>query len=300
MSITDTAGSLVGIDWGTTSLRGALMNRAGQVLESRAFARGILSVPAGQFPAVFKECFGDWMQAGELCLMSGMVGSQQGWQQAAYCPCPAGFADLADQLHWLEPGRMAIVPGLRIEQAGVPDVMRGEETQIFGALAMLGLQDARLVLPGTHSKWVQVKDGRVVDFSSWMTGEFYALLRQHSILARSLPADDAAPDTKAFERGVAQALRSPGLLHSAFSVRTLSLFERMTASALPSYLSGLVIGEEIKSQTLAAGENLVIMGSENLSALYQQALAQRGVTARRVGAEANWHGLHALAQSLRN
>jgi 2-dehydro-3-deoxygalactonokinase len=300
MSITDTAGSLVGIDWGTSSLRGALMNRAGEVLESRAFARGILSVPAGQFPTVFKDCFGDWMQAGVLCLMSGMVGSQQGWQQAAYCPCPAGFADLAGQLHWLEPGRMAIVPGLRIEQAGVPDVMRGEETQIFGALAMLGLQDAKLVLPGTHSKWVQVKDGRVVAFSSWMTGEFYALLRQHSILARSLPADDAAPDPEAFDEGVAQALRSPGLLHSAFSVRTLSLFERMTASALPSYLSGLVIGEEIKSQTLATGENLVIMGSENLSALYQQALAQRGVTARRVGAEANWHGLHALAQSLRN
>jgi 2-keto-3-deoxy-galactonokinase len=98
------------------------------------------------------------MTPGTLCLISGMAGSKQGWREAPYCACPAGFDAIAAQLEWVEPGRIAIVPGLSIDRSGVPDVMRGEETQIFGALQLLGLDNARLVLPGTHSKWVTVAE----------------------------------------------------------------------------------------------------------------------------------------------
>ncbi|HQS32933.1 MAG: 2-dehydro-3-deoxygalactonokinase [Polaromonas sp. 39-63-203] len=289
---------LIAIDWGTSSLRGALIEN-GNVTEERAFARGILTVEPGGFPAVFESCFGDWMTQDALCLIAGMAGSQQGWMGAPYCPCPARFDDVAARLAWVVPGRIAIVPGLSIDTGGIPDVMRGEETQVFGALQSLNLQSARLVLPGTHSKWVTVTDSQITYFSTWMTGEFYALLRQHSILARTLPAHEPPPDPNAFGQGVKQALRGDGLLHTAFSARTLALFKRMAADALPSYLSGLVIGEELRCQALQPGDSVVIVGADALVARYEQALALLGVTCQRAASGATWIGLRTIAQSLR-
>lgn len=289
---------LLAVDWGSSSLRGALLDVDGAAMEERAFPRGILTVEAGGFPDVFQSCFGDWMTPGTLCLISGMVGSKQGWREAPYCACPAGFGAIAAALEWVEPGRIAIVPGLSIDKNGVPDVMRGEETQIFGALQLLGLTNTRLVLPGTHSKWVTVENRQVTDFSTWMTGELYALLRRQSILARMLPDDEPSLEAAAFEQGVAHALAGPGLLNTAFSTRTLSLFQRMATDALPSYLSGVVIGEELKSQPLARGERVVVMGAEALTARYEQALGQLGVTVQRVGAGATWCGLRAIADTL--
>ena len=291
---------LIAIDWGTSSLRGALIENGSvaEVAEERTFARGILTIEPGGFPAVFESCFGDWMTPDALCLIAGMAGSQQGWLEAPYCPCPAGFDDVAARLAWIVPERIAIVPGLSIDTGGIPDVMRGEETQIFGALQLLDLNNARLVLPGTHSKWVTVIDSRITHFSSWMTGEFYALLRQHSILARTLPAADPPHDADAFEQGVTVALRGEGLLHTAFSTRTLALFQRMSADALPSYLSGLVIGEELRGQHLQRGDTVIVMGAEALAARYEQALRLLGVSCRQVGSQATWRGLRAIADTL--
>ncbi|MEO8120907.1 MAG: 2-dehydro-3-deoxygalactonokinase [Rhodoferax sp.] len=289
---------LIAVDWGTSSLRGARMDAAGRVVEERAFERGILSVAAGEFPSVFDACFGDWMKSPDaMCLMSGMVGSKQGWREAPYCACPAGFEEVAARLSWVAPGRIAIVPGLSCEHDGIPDVMRGEETQIFGALQLLGLQDALVVLPGTHSKWVRVQAGRIQSFSTFMTGEFFALLRKHSILSRTLPASDGEFDSAAFDQGVTLALRGSSLLHTAFSARTLALFDRLLAAALPSYLSGLVIGEELRVQTLPAGTEVVIIGSEALTQRYQNALALRDIAAQRMGSEATWAGLWAIAKT---
>ena len=298
--------TLLALDWGTSSLRGALLAADGTVIEERSFARGILTVEKGGFPALFDSLFGDWMQPDTLCLIAGMAGSQQGWLEAPYCPCPAGFAEIAAGLAWVDQNRIAIVPGLSIEKQGTPDVMRGEETQLFGALQRLGLHDACMVLPGTHSKWVTVTDRRVTDFSTWMTGEFYALLREHSILARTMPAFSStnnaaqtpALEPDAFEQGVAHALRGDGLLHTAFSTRTLSLFKRLPEEALPSYLSGLVIGEELKCQTLLPGQTVVIIGSETLAVRYALALRLMGVPVQRADGSAAWYGLRAIANTL--
>jgi 2-dehydro-3-deoxygalactonokinase len=191
------------------------------------------------------------------------------------------------------------VPGLRCETHGVPDVMRGEETQVFGALQLLGIDQGLFVLPGTHSKWVRVARGRIETFATFMTGEFYALLRQHSILARTMTAMDGELDAPAFRRGVEHALRSGNLLHTAFSARTLSLFEHLPAVALPSYLSGLVIGEELRSQDLRALPGpLVVIGSPALTQRYELALQELGVAARSVGLQAGWRGLWAVARTL--
>ena len=291
--------TFVAIDWGTSSLRGAVLDKHGNVLQERSFARGILTVRPGEFTTVFEACFGDWVRVSDtFSLISGMAGSRQGWIETPYCACPAGFDDIARELAWIEPGRIAIVPGLRCEQDGIPDLMRGEETQVLGALHLLELQDALLVLPGTHSKWVRVRSSRIEHFSTFMTGEFYALLRQHSILARTMPADDGNLDVDVFGQGVALALRSSSLLQTAFSARTLSLLEHLPAAALPSYLSGLVIGEELRAQPLEDDTQVVLVGSEALTRRYELALAPRRVSVRRVGMEAAWSGLWNIAQSL--
>lgn len=289
---------LLAVDWGTSSLRGALLDADGHALQERSFPRGILTVAPGGFPAALQECFGDWLAPDVLCLISGMAGSKQGWREAPYCACPAGLPDLAARLEWLQPGLIAIVPGLSIEQNGVPDVMRGEETQIFGALRLFGLDEATLVLPGTHSKWVNVSKSRVTAFTSWMTGEFYALLSQYSILSRNLPEEQSALDANAFDRGLSTAQQGPGLLHTAFSARTLALFNRIEADALPSYLSGLVIGEELKAQPLRRGQTVLVIGAEALTLRYERALAQQGVAVRCIGTEAAWCGLRAIADSV--
>jgi len=290
----------IGVDWGTSSLRGARFDEQGAVLEERAFARGILTVPKGGFAAVFTECFGDWMQAADArCLISGMAGSQQGWLEAPYCACPADEGDVAARLAWIEPDRIAIVPGLSCEHTGAPDVMRGEETQVFGALRLLGIDNGTFVMPGTHSKWIRVQSGRIERFATLMTGELYALLRQHSILARTLPAgDDAELTEAAFDAGVAHALRSPGLLQSAFSVRTLSLFDRLDVDERPSYLSGLVIGEELRTRAPSGGEEVVVIGAEALTRRYERALAQCGLGTRRIGSQATWAGLFGIATKI--
>lgn len=290
---------LVAVDWGTSSLRGARLDGDGRVLEERSSDRGILGVPAGGFPEVFEAAFGDWMRAADArCLIAGMAGSRQGWAEAPYCACPAGLDELAVRLHPLDGWRIAIVPGLSIERDGIPDVIRGEETQIFGALALLGTGDALCVLPGTHSKWVRVEGGRVVAFSTVMTGEFYALLRRHSILARTLPPTDDGIDEAAFDAGIAHALRAASLMQTAFSLRAMSLFDRVPEAARPSYLSGLVIGEELRAQrdALAQVSAVVAIGADALTGRYARALATLGIGAHRLGGEAAWRGLHAIAQ----
>ncbi len=295
---------LIAIDWGTSSLRGACFDVQGQQQDARQFPRGILTVPAGEFPAVFAQCFGDWLaQLPEaLCLLSGMVGSRQGWQEAAYCPCPAGFAELGQHLLWLQAGRMAIVPGLSAQQHdglafAQHDVMRGEEVQIFGALALLGLHDATVVLPGTHSKWAQVEQGRVSGFRSFMTGEVYALLSQHSILSRTLPAD-APFHEHTFADAVQLAQRSPSVLSSIFATRTLALFDTLPAEHHPSFLSGLLIGEELRAMRPAHDAELLLVGSSGLTSRYQVGLQTLGLQARCLGDEATWAGHLALARHL--
>lgn len=291
-------GQLAALDWGTSSLRAALLDAKGAVLDERSLGRGILSVAPGEFPTVFEAACGDWLRAGTPhAIVSGMAGSRQGWMEAPYCACPAGFAEIAAQLAWIERGRIGIVPGLSCEAEGVPDVMRGEETQILGALDLLGSDDAVFVLPGTHSKWARVNRGRIETFSTFMTGEFYALLRKQSILARTLPESDGELDEQAFRRGVDQSLRGTGLLHNAFGVRTLSLFDRLAAEALPSYLSGLVIGEELRAQALPGPSvPVIVIGAPALTRRYEIALQALDASVQSLGSEATWRGLWRIAE----
>lgn len=285
---------LIAVDWGTSTLRGALLDAEGKVLDEKSAPLGILNVPRGDFAGVFARQFGAWMKpAGSVSLVSGMAGSRQGWREAPYVPCPAGLAEIKQRLLWIESGRIALVPGLSDEQGGVPDVMRGEEVQILGAMRIAGLEDGLFVLPGTHSKWATVRRGRVMGFRTFMTGEIYGLLIQHSILARTTDAE-ASLDEAVFLEGVAEASNGTGLLHNVFGVRALALFERLSPAESASYLSGLLIGEEVAGQALQEGREVVLIGAPALTERYRLALEEQGATARTFGAEATWAGLRAL------
>ena len=291
--------TLIAVDWGTSSLRGALLDEGGSVLEEKSAPLGILNVPGGDFAGTFASLFAAWMQRPDsLCLISGMAGSRQGWAEAPYVACPAGLPDLARHLRWIEPQRIAIVAGLSAERDGVPDVMRGEEVQIFGAMQLCGIDSGLLVLPGTHNKWATVREGRVTGFRTYMTGEFYGLLSRHSILARTLQAD-APLDEAVFLQGVARAAAGEGLLHNAFGVRALALFERLSPPQSASYLSGLLIGEELLTQSLEDAGEVVLIGVPELTARYALALREAGVATRTLGAEATWLGLHSIRTAMR-
>ena len=291
--------TLIALDWGTTSLRAYLLDAAGSIVERREGGPGIMRIDNSAFEAALEAFVGDWLRAhpDAALIASGMIGSKQGWREAPYCPCPAGEADLAANLIRvpLAGGRqLAIVPGVSHvdPHTGVPDVMRGEETQIIGALPATGSHVA--VLPGTHSKWAWFDDGAITSFASFMTGEVYAALTEHTILGRLMKLD-APHDDAAFARGVVYGLEAPSaLLNRLFSARTLGLFDRLGTAVLPSYLSGLLIGTEIGGALAIGGRppRVLLIGNPALSLRYSNAFAiadlQSGVSPEDAAASGLW------------
>lgn len=292
---------LIALDWGTSSLRAWLLGDAGAVMAAKSAPLGILKVPDGDFAAAFREVCGAWLcpdglAAGVPAIASGMIGSRQGWVEAPYVACPAGFEALARGLAWVDAGdaRLAIVPGVNCtDGSGVPDVMRGEETQVFGALEGA---DGLYVLPGTHSKWVRVEGGRIAAFATYMTGELFAVLCEHSILGRTMAAD-APHSPGAFRRGVMAALAGDGsLLHRLFGARTLGLFGQLAPEDASSYLSGLLIGEEVRGATAQqAAREVTLIGEAALCERYRDALAAARVAGRPAPPDAARAGLWQIA-----
>lgn len=270
---------LIALDWGTTRARAFLIGEDGGVIERRSADRGIQSVPAGGFPAAFAEIAGGLRQArpDAAVLLAGMVGSRNGWIEAPYVACPASPDDIAAAglSVRLDDGTGALVlPGLSCAD-GAFDVMRGEETLIVG----LGLTDGIACLPGTHSKWAEVKRGRIVRFASFMTGEVYGLLREHSILAR-LAAEPAGDDAaEGARRGLAAARRPGGLLNAAFHARSEVLAGRMSGGAVGPYLSALLVAQEIAGARALFGDldNLQLVADGVLAQSYGRALAAAGL-----------------------
>jgi 2-dehydro-3-deoxygalactonokinase len=265
---------MIALDWGTSSLRAYLLDGGGRVLDSRASEKGVMHVPSGGFPMALAEVTSGWPLLPKLA--SGMVGSTVGWVEAPYAPCPAGAEDVAGSLRDVPEAGLRIVPGV-MDPRDPPNVMRGEEVQILGALRLHPELRARacLVLPGTHSKWAVVEEGRILRFDTHMTGELFAVLREHSILGRAggePPSPEAA--LAAFDRGVA-ALRARGRLSPLlFSARSLAVTGRMPGGEMLDYLSGLLIAEEIAA---AGSEPAALIGAPELCGRYRRALAAFGL-----------------------
>ncbi|MEI5999239.1 2-dehydro-3-deoxygalactonokinase [Paraburkholderia bengalensis] len=315
---TQHAGSaaLIALDWGTTSLRAYLFDANGAVLDTRASTAGIMNLPRpaaeGGFDAAFDSAVGGWLDRapGLPVIAAGMVGSAQGWKEAPYVNAPASAEALVDGIVRVQTARgvtLHIVPGV-LQNGELPNVMRGEETQIFGALACAQASaagsGALIGLPGTHAKWVMVRDARIERFDTFMTGEVFAALSEHTILGRTMTTPDR-PDTGAFLRGVrvARDEGKAGMLATIFSTRTLGLTGQLTREQQPDYLSGLLIGHELsgleaslaQQQTTLAGTALKLIGNEALCERYRLALAQFGCQQAELVKEATERGLWRIA-----
>ncbi|KRE11894.1 hypothetical protein ASE63_19300 [Bosea sp. Root381] len=290
---------LIALDWGTTRARAFLISAAGEVLERRSADQGIQSVPVGGFPAAFETIAGELRRAAPdaAIVLAGMVGSRNGWIEAHYVPCPASPDAIAaaGMTATLADGTPAtILPGLSCDE-GAFDVMRGEETLIVG----LRIDDGIACLPGTHSKWALVEHGSIVRFASFMTGEIYGLLREHSILSRLAeePSGDDTPRGAAL--GLAAAARPGGLLNTAFASRSEVLAGRMPGGAVGPYLSALLVGHEIAgAQALfGRGQRVHLVADGVLAQSYGAALAAAGLEATLTTPEAAFvAGVRRLAE----
>jgi len=293
---------LIALDWGTSNLRASLLGDDGAVIDTRSAASGVMAVRERRFADALTSLCGPWLAAHPHCecIASGMIGSRQGWVEAPYIDCPAGLSDAAARLTPMAFGEghtLHIVPGLRcVGASGQADVMRGEETQLWGA----DLPDGSCcVLPGTHSKWAWLGEaGRVLRFQTHMTGEVYALLTQHSILGRGMTfggAFAAAPFDDGVLLGAAQHAH---LLHTLFAARTAGLMGQRAAHELPDFLSGLLIGAELASARAdAPAKAVTLLGDSALCDRYARALELIGVAVQRAPSESTTRGQWRVARA---
>jgi 2-dehydro-3-deoxygalactonokinase len=297
-------------DWGTSRLRLSLC-LGERVLETREGPGiGALREPPGE---AIRPLIAAWQAShGPLPLvLCGMAGSRNGWRETPYLACPADLRALREAALRFEAdgAPVVIVPGLSCQgRLGSPEVMRGEETQIAGALTLHpGLRAGRhlLCLPGTHTKWAWLADGQVHDFLTALTGELFALLRDGSTLTRAASTAASAPasagEGDGFERGLeaAAALGKASLLHAVFAVRTRQLIDGRSPTWALAYLSGLMIGSDVRGALplFGAPGEAVLIGAGALNQRYANALRREGIAASCLdGEQCALAGLRTLCQ----
>ena len=274
------------VDWGTTNFRAYLVARSGTVVACRSAAEGVKNA-TGRHSDILRSHVQGWMDEYgiQAIACAGTIGSELGWHEVPMVAAPAGLRDVAHGLHALSvPGLppIWIIPG--VCQRDIPDrpgMMRGEEVILFGCLARLGVDAGLFCFPGTHSKWVTVRDGTVRDIQTVMTGECFELLRTGSVLARSLSgwSGDIVDDW--FARGLHTSADVVNPLQSAFFVRALHVQGRLpTPDARASYLSGLLIGAEVRgmaSDRTHGTRQVTIVAPARLARLYAQACGVFGI-----------------------
>lgn len=289
--------SFIALDWGTTSFRAYRVTGEGTVLEAISAPEGILHVEGGDFEAALEKHIGAW-DVGLPVVAAGMITSRQGWIELPYLPCPASAADLARALHQHTTAtgrRISFATGLSYRAPnGMPEVMRSEEVQVFGSI---GSGFTHFIAPGTHSKWIATRGDEITQYATYVTGEVFAALKDHTILGRLMtPGPD---DEEAFAMGVRAALADPaGFLHRIFSARSLALFGELAPQAIASYLSGQVIGTEVAHAIRAHPRDVdyVVLASPQIGGRYVKALDIAGLKARYGDPEAIVKGLSIIAR----
>jgi 2-dehydro-3-deoxygalactonokinase len=287
----------IAVDWGTTNRRAYLLSPDGQLRADFEDELGVTAVEAGAFPQAVAAITA--RLGARPMLLAGMVGSNRGWREVPYLPCPASAEELAAGLAWVEPGRTAIVPGLALVQGSHGDVMRGEEVQLFGLARMdSAAATATVCHPGTHTKWARLEQGRVVRFQTAMTGEMFALLRDHSILGPMLQGSVTAD--AAFLAGVEATFGGAQLTAELFALRAGVLLSLMDEHQPAARASGLLIGCDLRAGlALSEDEEVIVLGRPELTRLYAAALHHCGVKSREVdGAEAFVAGMQAIKEAI--
>jgi len=306
--MTDTAPepAYVAVDWGTSSFRLWLIGKDGSVIAERRSGEGMTTAARTGFAEVLASHLAAIAAPADLpVLVCGMAGAKQGWVEAGYIDTPAALADIPAAAVRI-PGVAAdirILPGLAQRDTAAPDVMRGEETQLLGAAATLGDGDHLVCMPGTHSKWVRLSGGKVLGFSTFMTGELFEAIAKNTILSHAIAEAGAiSGETPAFRAAVARMVANPALATSQlFSVRAGSLIAGLSPEDAKARLSGTLIGLEIAGalSLVAEGTPVSLVVSGALGALYSEALAAAGLSPSIIDADtAVRNGLAAGAKAL--
>lgn len=300
---------LIIVDWGTSNFRAFLVDAAsGECLDSRRAESGIRALESAEFPHYCRKQVDDWRDNGRVPVyLAGMVGAKRGWHEAPQLELPVDLATLAANVvaapgldnAWLVPGVKIVAPhGEQVhDDAGLVDVMRGEEVQIFGALAQAGSANGVCCVPGTHSKWARVEQGRLVHFVTAMTGELYHAVRFHTLPGEPARAS-AEFDEAAFRLGVARSRGDGGVLHALFEARSRHLYAGLVAEQVGSFISGVLIGEEVRAMRLTHPglTSLHLIGAEQLQKPYRIALEAVGIGVRYCDSDAaTLEGVRALA-----
>lgn len=298
-SAAENASSLIAVDWGSTHLRAKLVVD-GEVCASAHSADGIRNLGGRDCATILESLCGDWKRIypGAQVIASGMVGAREGWIEAPYVQAPCELGDLVTGLVTISTttfGEISIVPGVRIddEACGLTDVMRGEETQIAGLLSELAAEEAVVCLPGTHSKWVLCRQGRIEDFRTWFTGEAYELLTHGSLVSGD--GSPAVVGSPAFLRGMDSVEALGGLLRQIFLGRTHMLAGRLAPHEIRSYISGLLLAHELREGlAYASGLPLLIVGDSPSAEAVSIALEHRGAAFRRITRDVHLDGIRAI------
>jgi len=288
----------VAVDWGTSNVRAWGLAANGTQTFSNEADRGMGKIARGDYPSVLAELIGENAAPGTPAIICGMAGARQGWLEAPYLDTPADLTRLVQGAVTPEGTDFdaRILPGVCQRTAGDEDVMRGEETQLLGLLALRPGFSGTAILPGTHSKWVEIENGRITRFSTAMTGELYEVLSQHSVLRHSFKGDTV--EGPEIEEGIAEGMRagleSPSLATSLiFRTRAAALLSGKGADWCSGYLSGLLVGVEIGGHRHWLGQvSVPLIGSARFGRLYGAALALIGTTGEPIDAsEATIAGL---------
>ncbi len=268
--------SYIGVDWGTSNFRAYLLSKQGEIVDQKNGDKGLKDLKPQEFEQYLLSIIAPWLHDGfKPVILCGMVGSKTGWCEVSYI----SITDIMDKLPSSAQKitvnhsqlQAYILSGACQDTGDHFDIMRGEETQIFGYLTQYPDFSGYIVLPGTHNKWVKIKDGKPLEFSTFMTGELYQILCQHSILATMVTAGF---DQDSFDQGVKQSKQKPlGLTSALFSIRAQKLLKTDSTLHVSSYISGLLIGQEFAAMQnrLQSKPELVFIGSPTLVSNYQHA-----------------------------
>lgn len=281
---------MIAADWGSTNFRAALLDDRGSVIDRISSDDGIKKHRSGQSfeDTLFRLC-GDWIANDHVdsdVYLSGMVGSREGWIEVPYVKTVCGPSDLAEALTEVPseklpgPTRIWIVPGVShdLGRKGNTDVMRGEETEVIGLLSKEGISNAVVCIPGTHSKWIECSNGKIEAFQTWLTGEAFERLTKDSLLSGG-ETTESIDDDSAFFRGLDRSGQTGGLLHHLFLGRTDMLMKHITPESLPSLISGLLIGHEIRDATKISGQTQLVhlIGKTKAARSYAKAFEWFGI-----------------------
>jgi 2-dehydro-3-deoxygalactonokinase len=285
-------GAYIAVDWGTTNRRAYLMAEDGAVLDTSGDERGVLALAAEDYPDELRALRSRF---GQLpILAAGMVGSTHGWKEAPYVAAPADLESLTFSIITVPGENARIVPGVSLRDGGRADVMRGEEIQVLGAIAVGAAPASALFCqPGTHNKWIVTVDSRITDFATAMTGELFALVRDHGILSGML--DGEVRSGPAFSAGVARGLGARDLAVALFEVRAAVLLGSLPPADAASFASGLLIGSDVGARSDLAQQEVYLLATGSLADLYSGAVAAAGGRAVALDSRASFAaGIHQI------